>query len=215
MNKRHILAALALTAGLTLQATEPENRIGRNLDIITDVIRAVDALYVDTLNYDELTRVAVSAMLYTIDPYTSYYGDIDSDDYEDAVFGAYAGVGSTIQKRKDGSVIFASLREGMPAQRAGIRSGDVIMDIDGKSTQGMSVSDVSKRLRGKAGEHVNITVRREGYKKPLTFNIVRQTIRTEVIPYTAVVDDKVGFVSFTEFSDGSARQLRDSIRQLV
>ena len=153
-----------------IHAQERQNtsRADECITIFNDVLRQVDVNYVDTLNYEGLTETAINAMLREIDPYTVYYPKKNDRDLRMLTTGKYGGIGSIIQQRprpeargkkakvdKDSLWTYAvNPYEGKPAQRAGVQAGDRILSVDGKSTAGLSVSEVSNNLRGVPGPTV-------------------------------------------------------------
>ena len=120
-------------------------RVAKNLEVFNSIVRELDLFYVDTLNYDKLTRNAIDYMLHNLDPYTVYMPEENSDDIDMMTKGEYGGIGSIIMKNGD-DVCISEPYEGMPAQVAGLRAGDIILEVDGQSTRGKAVSDVSFQL---------------------------------------------------------------------
>ena len=206
------------------------------ITIFNDVLRQVDVNYVDTLNYEDLTETAINAMLRKIDPYTVYYPKKNDRELRMMTTGKYGGIGCIIQQRpkpsikrprtKNSKVDKDSLwtyavnpYEGKPAQRAGVLAGDRILSVDGKSTKGMSVSEVSNNLRGVPGTTVVLELEREGVEKPLKVNIVREDIHLDPVTYyTCITADSlpepVGYIAFGEFTEGSAQAFSNALDDL-
>jgi carboxyl-terminal processing protease len=198
-------------------------------------MRQVDVNYVDTLNYEELTKAAIDAMLRKIDPYTVYYPKQKDSDLRMLTTGKYGGIGSVIQQRpgpkskiknqkskidKDSLWTYAvNPYEGKPAQRAGVQAGDRILTVDGKSTKGLTVSEVSNRLRGEPGTTVVLELEREGIAKPFKVSIVREDIHMEPVSYHTVftadtLSEPVGYIAFGEFTEGSALAFTNALDEL-
>ena len=217
---------------LQAQGRQKISRADQCIAIFNDVLRQVDVNYVDTLNYEDLTETAINAMLRKIDPYTVYYPKKDDKDLRMLTTGKYGGIGSMIQqqpklgtkgekrKSKDSLCIYiANPYEGKPAQKAGILAGDRILSVDGISTQGQTVSEVSNNLRGIPGTAVVIELEREGEKKPFEVEVVREDIHLDPVTYTAVfnadsLSAPVGYIAFAEFTEGSAQALTDALDEL-
>ena len=221
--------------GATLMAQE-RDRLTRSDECITvfnDVLRQVDVNYVDTLNYEDLTETAINAMLRKIDPYTVYYPKKNERELRMMTTGKYGGIGSIIQQRprpeergkrtkvdKDSLWTYAvNPYEGKPAQKAGVQAGDRILSVDGKSTKGLSVSEVSNNLRGVPGTTVVLELEREGVAKPFKVEIVREDIHLDPVSYytcfTAdTLSEPVGFIAFNEFTDGSAQEFSNALDDL-
>lgn len=222
---------------LSAQERQKTTRADECLTIFTDVLRQVDVNYVDTLNYETLTETAINAMLRKIDPYTVYFPKKNDRELRMMTTGKYGGIGSIIQQRpkpstkgqrtKDkGKVSKDSLwtyainpYEGKPAQRAGVQAGDRILSVDGKSTRGLSVSEVSNNLRGVPGTTVVLELEREGVDKPFKVEIVREDIHLDPVQYYAAfsadtLPETVGYISFGEFTEGSALAFSNALDDL-
>ena len=238
-----MLVALPLWGGsgrgslLQAQPREKTTRANECIDIFSDVMRQVDVNYVDTLNYGDLTETAINAMLRKIDPYTVYYPKKNDRDLRMLTTGKYGGIGSIIQQRprpsnkgavqrNKGKVSKDSLwtyavnpYEGKPAQRAGVQAGDRILSVDGKTTKGLSVSEVSNNLRGVPGTTVVLELEREGIDKPFTVSIEREDIHMDPVSYYTVYEadslaQPVGYIAFGEFTEGSAQSFTNALDDL-
>lgn len=186
--------------------------------IFNDVLRQVDVNYVDTLNYEDLTETAINAMLRKIDPYTVYYPKKKDKDLRMLTTGKYGGIGSIIQQR-DGKTYAVNPYEGKPAQRAGVLAGDRIVSVDGKTTKGLTVSEVSNLLRGEPGSTVVLELEREGEKKTFKVSIVREDIHLEPVSYYTLIQadsltTPIGYISFNEFTEGSAQAFSNALDDL-
>ena len=242
MNRQIVISLLSLflIPGSFLSAQERQStaRAEESINIFTDVLRQVDVNYVDTLNYEQLTETAINAMLRKIDPYTVYYPKKNDRDLRMMTTGKYGGIGSIIQQRpkpgsksqtakgrktkvdKDSLWTYAvNPYEGKPAQRAGVQAGDRIVSVDGKSTKGMSVSEVSNNLRGVPGTTVVLELEREGVNKPFKVEIVREDIHMDPVQYYAAfkadsLPETVGYIAFGEFTEGSALAFSNALDDL-
>ena len=204
-------SAFAQERGATTRADEC-------IAIFNDVLRQVDVNYVDTLNYEDLTETAINAMLRKIDPYTVYYPKKKDKDLRMLTTGKYGGIGSIIQQR-DGKTYAVNPYEGKPAQRAGVLAGDRIVSVDGKTTKGLTVSEVSNLLRGEPGSTVVLELEREGEKKTFKVSIVREDIHLEPVSYYSLIQadsltTPIGYISFNEFTEGSAQAFSNALDDL-
>jgi len=189
-------------------------RISKNLSIFNSVFRELDAFYVDTLNYDKMNANAINEMLSRLDPYTVYIPEKETDNLKFMTTGEYAGIGALITK--SGKDIYVSEPyEGMPAQRNDVRAGDIILEVDGKSVTGLTVSDVSAKLKGIPNTTIKLKIKRLGANKPIEKEFLREKIQVNPITYSALVAPKTGFVQLSDFTDKSAIELRNAVNELV
>ncbi len=193
-----------------LQAQERQKTVRADecITIFNDVLRQVDVNYVDTLNYEDLLETAINAMLYKIDPYTVYYPQKKERELRMMTTGKYGGIGSIIQQRED-KVYIADPYEGKPAQKAGILAGDRILSVNGTSTKGLTVSEVSNNLRGVPGTTVVLKLERDGVNETFTVEVVREDIHMDAVSYYTVfradsLSEPVGYLALSEFTEGSA-----------
>lgn len=237
-NKRNILLIVLCAlfiSSLSAGEREKTTRADECMTIFNDVLRQVDVNYVDTLNYEDLTETAINAMLRKIDPYTVYYPKKNDRDLRMMTTGKYGGIGSIIQQRPKPSNKSRSAREkvdkdslwtyavnpyeGKPAQKAGVQAGDRILSVDGKSTKGQTVSEVSNNLRGVPGTTVVLELEREGVAKPFKVEIVREDIHLDPVNYftcfkSDTLSEPVGYIAFGEFTDGSAQAFSNALDEL-
>lgn len=213
-----LLSLLALPAWAKTQqfttATPSTVRVDKNIAIYNDVMRQLDINYTDTLNYDLLTETALREMLRKVDPYTVYVPESQDEDLKRMTTGKYGGIGSTIMQRGD-YVYISDPYEGLPAQCNDVRAGDKILSVDGQDCKGKTTQEVSNLLRGKANTIVKLVLERPGESKPIKREFARQEIKFPTVDYAAMLSDRVGIVSFTEFTEHSSRDLRLAIQDLV
>jgi len=198
-------------------ASKPEQRtfrISKNLTIFNSVFRDLDLHYVDTLNYDKMIKTSIDNMLEKLDPYTVYMPEEETDDLKFMTTGEYAGIGALISK-SDRGVVISEPYEGKPAQRNGVRAGDIILQIDGKYVNGLTVSEVSALLKGTPNTTIKLRLDRPGGKAPIEISFLREKIQMNPVSYYAVAADKVGYVLLNEFTERAAIELKDAISELV
>lgn len=170
----------------------------KNLELLELVYQNVDMYYVDDPKPGELMKTGIDAMLKSLDPYTVFYAESNIEDYRFMTTGQYGGIGSLIRKIDD-HVVIAEPYEDNPAHKAGLRAGDKILSVDGKSAIGMPTSDVSKMLKGQKGTTIEVEIERfgEGKKK---FTVERDEIKLPDVPYSGMLDDKTGYVKLSSFT---------------
>ncbi|MBP3763901.1 MAG: S41 family peptidase [Bacteroidales bacterium] len=213
MNKKTITLGVALClAGLTAMGqTDRGFEIAKNLEIFSSVYKQLNLNYVDDVDPGKTIKVAIDAMLSSLDPYTNYYPESDIEDVKLQLLGEYGGVGSLIMQRGD-SIIVSEPYKGLPADEAGIKAGDLILEVNGESTRGKKTSDVSSAMRGQAGTTVTLKLERAGkvFEKTLT----RREIKLPNVPYYGYVQGDYGYIKLDEFTTDAAKHVRDAFLAL-
>ena len=215
-------AALCLAAPAALadddKAVNDDAAVARSLDIFNSLYKELNTFYVDTINAQKTIENAINAMLDDIDPYTEYIPAKEADDFMTISTGEYGGIGSYIMERTVNGVkgvYISGPYEGSPAARAGIRTGDRIIMIDNDSTTGWTSDQVSKRLKGQANTRLTVQVVRPWEEDSVkTFNLTRETISVNPVPYYGVTRDNIGYIGLSTFNEKSAQQVRDALIEL-
>jgi carboxyl-terminal processing protease len=190
-------------------------QIRRNISLFGDVYREITLRYVDSIDPEKFVRAGLEGMLSTLDPYTVFIPEDETEDLDLITSGRYGGVGIEIGVRgRDKVLTVITAMDDSPAQRVGIRSGDRIIEIDTLSTQGFSTSDAARVLRGPAGTQVRLLVERAGSSEPIEFVITRRDIEIKDVPYFGFVQPGVGYVKLAHFSRGAAEELDQALSEL-
>jgi carboxyl-terminal processing protease len=211
-----ILAAAAVLAIALPSARVADEffEISKNMEIFNSVYRELNIYYVDDTKPGELMKTGIDAMLRSLDPYTVYYPE---SKIEDAMFmqtGQYGGIGTLINTVKD-KITITDPYQGYPAAKTGLRAGDVIIRVNGKSVEGKKQDEVSELLTGAPGTEVEVTVTRFGESAPLTFRIKREEIKVPDVPYYAMLDDgKTGYIKLTGFTQTASADVRSAFLSL-
>lgn len=211
------LAAIALCCVAAVSAKKDEKtRVAQNLNIFNSIYRELHTSYVDTLDSDKVMRNAIDAMLGQMDPYTEYYPLQEQEDLLQISSGEFSGIGSFIMQR-DGKVVLSEPQWGSPARKAGAKHGDIVIAIDGDTLpKGYTSADASKRLRGKSGTEVRLTLKRP-YATPdsiIDITVTRGTIRTNPVPYSGMLNDSIGYIAITTFNENTARLVKEALLDL-
>tara|TARA_B100000242_G_scaffold271274_1_gene223383 strand:- start:4337 stop:5995 length:1659 start_codon:yes stop_codon:yes gene_type:complete len=188
--------------------------VSKNLDIFTSLFREVNIYYVDETKPGEMIEKAINSMLEDLDPYTTYIPESDIEDFRFQTTGQYGGIGAMIRKKSD-YVIIAEPYKGFPADKAGLRAGDKLLEIDGKSVKGKSTEDVSSVLKGQPGVEVNILIERPGTEKPIKKTLTREEVKVKSVPYKGMVDDGIAYVRLTRFTRNCASEVQEAILELT
>ncbi len=182
--------------------------------LFDDVLRHIDAYYVDSIGEVELYDKAIAGLIEELDdPYTVLLAGESFRRLTETTTGNYGGLGIQIDVRDGWITVVAPLPD-TPAERAGVESGDQIIEVDGESTEDWSSDQAVNTLRGEDGSTVTIMVHRAGVAAPLTFNITRAVIHVRSVPPGTMFDDGIGYVSLNTVSEASAPELRNEILSL-
>ncbi|HEY6191845.1 MAG TPA: S41 family peptidase [Bacteroidota bacterium] len=208
-----LLAGSGIFVGFGLADTDYFFKINKSIDIFGRVYKEVTLNYVDEVDPEKFMEAGIDGLLGTLDPYTNFISESESDEVELITTGKYGGIGVTIGLR-DGNITVITLMEGYSAQRQGIQPGDHIIEIDGKSIVGSKPESVRSMTRGEPGTELRLKVEREGEEKPLEFVLVREEIQLHNVSYSDFVGDGIGYVRLERFSRGAGDELRLAIKEL-
>jgi carboxyl-terminal processing protease len=181
--------------------------------LFNEVLNLVSQFYVEDVAPDSLIEGAITGMLDRLDPHSNYMDPKRFREMEERNRGSYSGIGVSFQIR-DGNLTVISPIEGGPSSDLGIRSGDIITHIEGQSAYGIKEQEVFDKLRGSKGTKVHITVRRVDEPKPLEFEIVRDDIPIQSVPYHFMLSPGVGYVMMRNFSARTAEELTTALDEL-
>ncbi len=194
-------------------STDRYFEINKNIDILTTILKEIDLFYVDSLDIDKVVNTTINSMLAQLDPYTNYITEEDMGDLKFMTTGEYAGIGSIISY-KDSNVVINEPYKDLPADKSGLKAGDVILKIDDTDVSKSTVQQVSDLLKGKPGTTLAITIKRPGEKKNRTIEVVREKIAIHPISYAAIVEDSIGYIHFDTFTENGAQEVKNSVTSL-
>ena len=183
------------------------------LDLFVEVLHKVEANYVDPVEPRPLIEGAVKGMLRQLDPYSQYLDEKAYANLKSMTEGTFGGIGVEVNVRDGYPTVIAPI-EGTPAWEAGLRSGDVIIEVDGKSTYGLTVEDAADRLRGPEGTQVRIRLSREGEEEAHEITLTRRVIERKAVPYAFVAEDGIGYLRITAFSERTGEETRAMLERL-
>lgn len=192
-----LLVAVISIFSFQVKAQSNGFEVIKGLELMDMIYQHLDMYYVDEPKAGSLSKVAIDAMLKELDPYTVYYHESNMEDYLLMTTGHYGGIGSIIRKIDD-YIVIAEPYEGSPSQKAGIKAGDRILSIDGRSMRNKNNEEVSSSLKGPKGSTIQVKVLRNN-KEELTIPITRDEIQIPHIPYYGMVNESVGYVSLSTF----------------
>ena len=186
-------------------------RIGKNLDIFFSLFRELNTFYVDEINPDKIIKAGIDDMLKTLDPYTVYYPESEIDEFTFMTTGKYGGIGSMVRSNGEYAVITEVYRN-FPADKAGLKPGDIIKKVDGVSLNGIPTDRVSDRLKGDPGTLIALTVERNG--KETEYSMKRERIAIPPVPYSGMLDQNTGYIRFRSFTQNCIDEVKNSLASL-
>jgi carboxyl-terminal processing protease len=208
-----LLVVIVFTFGFTLSDSDYFFKVNKSIDIFGRVYKELTLNYVDELDPEVFMEAGIDGMLKSLDPYTNFISSSEASDMDLITTGKYGGVGISIGTR-DGMIIITSLMEGYTAQRQGLRIGDQILDVDGKSLANVKLEDIRHLTRGEPGTEVKVKVKREGEAKPLEFVLIREEIKLKNISYAEFVKDGIVLIRLDRFARSAGDELRLAIKEL-
>ena len=212
---KYILLALALIAILasSLFAVRNDFGLGRNMEIMVNLMHAISTQYVDEVNADEMMKNGAEGITSKLDPYTDFIPEEEMPNFEAMTTGRYGGIGALIRKKGD-YVIIAEPYKGSPADENGLKVGDKIVAINGEDMCKMNVEDISKRLRGEPNTIVKVTIERLLTGEREELKIRRRRIVIPSITYAGYVAEGVGYIRHADFTDKCYDDMRAAILRL-
>jgi len=214
ISKSRIILVLSLLivsvtgTGFLISQETRDFRIAKNLDIFFTLFREINTFYVDDIDPDKVIKAGVDNMLKTLDPYTVYYPESDVDDFTFMTTGKYGGIGSLVRGGGE-YVVISEVYKGFPADKAGIKAGDILKKVDGFSLKGLSTDKVSDKLKGNPGSPIVITVERDG--RETEYSLKREKIIIPPVPYYGMIDSKTGYIRFTSFTQNCIEDVKTAL----
>ncbi len=215
--KRKIFIGISVIVMLTTVAftnNTDQFELSKNLDIFASLYRELNMRYVDETDPGKLMKTGIDAMLESLDPYTNYYPEAEIEDYKFMQTGQYGGIGSAVHKIGDYCVI-SEPYEGFAAQKAGLKAGDKILEVNGLSAKGKNVGDLSKILKGEPGSKVKVKIERPGVNNPLDVEIIREEIQVKSVPYYAMLKDGIGYIKLNGFTEKAGKEVKEALQDLM
>ena len=218
---RYFILSLFIAITLTqITAQEPSKEqnqryfdINKNIDIFNSVLRELDMFYVDSVEINNLVQRTIESMLTRLDPYTEYYSEENIGDLQFLTTGEYAGVGAIISY-KDGGVIINEPYEGLPADKAGLKAGDRILEIDEEDVRNANVREVSNKLKGTPGTTLQLLIKRPGEETERVISVMREKIEMDPITFSDIVKDDIGYFHFGSFTSNSHKRVEETVKEL-
>jgi carboxyl-terminal processing protease len=207
--------SLSIGGSMLARQSDPDGRklTWEQTRLITEVMERVRRDFVEPIDETELMDSAIRGMVSGLDRHSEFLDAGEYRDIRDSTSGKYSGIGLEVSTQ-DGAVLVISPIDGTPAQRAGIESGDEIIEIDGASVRNDGLNEAIRRMRGRPGTPVTIRVRRENYDDPLTFHLTRQKITVASVRHE-ILQPSYGYVRVSQFNESTADELSDAIDKMT
>ncbi|MDR3133190.1 MAG: S41 family peptidase [Prevotellaceae bacterium] len=194
-------------------AQSKDFKIAQSLDIFHSLLRELSLFYVDSIEVEKLVTTGIEGMLESLDPYTVYIPEEIADDFDIMLTGQYGGVGALI-KKAPGGIVVSEPYKGFPADRAGLVSGDKILEIDGDATANMDVSTASKRMKGAVGTGLAMKVAKLRGSDTVTLQLTRDRIRISDITYAGMLAGNTGYIRLSSFTKDGSRDFKQAFMAL-
>tara|TARA_B100001063_G_scaffold243429_1_gene274027 strand:- start:295 stop:1428 length:1134 start_codon:yes stop_codon:yes gene_type:complete len=194
----------------TVHSSEIE--IFKKIDLFGEVLEKINKEYVEEIDQSESMDSAINGLLQSLDPYSAYMSPEVFDEMQTETSGEFGGLGIEVSM-ESGVVKVISPIDDTPASRAGIKAGDYIVKIEDTQVQGKSLSEAVELMRGPVGSSIELTIRRRGEKKAMTFNIIREIIEIQSVK-ADLLEDNIGYIRLTSFNENSSDQIKDKIKNL-
>ena len=219
MNRRYSIFLIAFFAACTSLLAQGSDKhrlhLARQLSVYNNIVKELNLFYVDSIMPEKMINKSIDAMLRNLDPYTEYYPEDKSEELKMMTTGKYAGIGSVIRYHTDKkTTVIAEPYEEMPAYKAGLRAGDLILSVNGTNVKGMSTDSVSDLLRGEPGTSLTLEIERPGKKGKMNITLERASIALPPIAYYGIQDNNVGYILLESFTDDCAKKMRRAIIEL-
>ena len=214
IKKKYLAISLTILGFFVLTAAGDRYfELSKNIEIFTTLFKELNTYYVDDVDPNKLMETGIESMLASLDPFTNYISGADIDEYQLQTTGKYDGVGSRIMKIDD-YIVISDPYEGYPAQKAGLESGDIILEIDGKSAKGYTTDQMSNLLKGQPNTSIKIKIRQNstGLDKELT--ITRAEIQIKNVPYFGMINDEIGYIKLDNFAEKAGQEVADAMKDL-
>ena len=186
--------------------------IYKKIDLFGEVLEKINKEYVDEFNQSESVDSAINGLLQSLDPYSAYMSPKIFEEMQTETSGEFGGLGIEVSMEA-GVVKVISPIDDTPASKAGLKAGDYIVKINDVQVQGKSLSEAVDLMRGPVGSGIELTVRRRGERKALTFNIIREVIQVQSVK-SEIIDENIGYIRLTSFNDNSSDQIEKQIKKL-
>jgi len=209
MKKSNLFLLAIIVSCFSSVALSNENDIYKKIDLFGEVLEKINEEYVDEINQSESMDSAINGLLQSLDPYSAYLSPDNFQEMQTETSGEFGGLGIEVSMEA-GVVKVISPIDDTPASRAGLKAGDYIVKINNIQVQGKSLTEAVELMRGPVGSDIELTVRRRGERKALTFNLTREIIEIQSVK-SDLLDKNIGYIRLTSFNENSSQQIKKRI----
>ncbi len=208
-----IAVALVVASVIGYSFTEDYFEVSKNLDIFATLFRELNIYYVDDTKPGQLMKTGIDAMLESLDPYTNYIPESDIEDYRFMTTGQYGGIGASVREIGN-KIVITEPYEGTPAQKAGLKAGDILVEVGGVKVENKNSEEIGKLLKGQPGTPAKLIVQRPGENKPIEINLIREEIKVKDVPYFGMLNNETGYIKLTGFTKDASKEVKEALLKL-
>lgn len=215
IKKRYIkVTAVLLVVGLlAFKPIDKYFEIAKNIELYAQVYREVNQNYVDDVSPSTVMKNGLDGMLKSLDPYTNYIPEDEIEDYRTQNTGQYGGIG-VVSRTYNGKTIIVKYDKTSPAYKAGLKIGDEIVEVDGINIQNKSTKEIDKIFKGQAGTKMNLLIARPGEATQKKFEVTRQNIKIQDVPYSGMLASEVGYIKLQGFTRTASKEVKEAFKKL-
>lgn len=188
-------------------------KLVKNIEVFSNLLRELNYFYVDDTDPEKMIKTGIDAMLKTLDPYTVYIPESELEDFNFMTTGQYGGVGSLIRRSND-YIVISEVYKGFPADNAGLKAGDLIVEINGESTKNLNTTKVSELMKGTPDSEIKITVQRFNVEEYITKTIIRKKISIPSVPYYGMINEETAYIRLSGFTKNASGEVRTAMLNL-
>jgi len=187
--------------------------LAKYMDVYHTLVRELRINYVDNIELSNIFKTSIDQMLLTLDPYTVYYPESEIEDFKFMTTGQYGGIGALIRTEKE-NIVIDEIYENYPAQKAGLRVGDIIKKVGDHETNKKNYDDVSILMKGMPDTEIEITVLRPTDNKLYTKKLIRGRIKVENVPYFGMIENNTGYINLSGFTQNAYEEVKQALVKL-
>lgn len=187
----------------------------QGINVISSSLDLLNRYFVDSIDMKKTIRYGINSMLESLDPYTEYFSEEDAEKLKLITTGEYGGIGAIIAQTPDSVVYINEPMANMPADKAGIKAGDIILKVDTFDFKKATSADVTEKLKGVAGTTVSVLISRYGEGKPRLIKIKREKIAIDPVPYYGITKDNIGYIMLTSFTQSAGEHVEMALKELL